>query len=90
MGRLVNTHSTFIEGLLIVLKKLSTEDNIKTITPSVITNTRSNSNKLNIKITRNIKGGYKLVARKGRSAQELFILTNYSLNELDDTIKKLI
>ena len=90
MGRLVQTHSTFIEGLLIVLKKLSKDVNIKTITPGVITRTKSNSNKLIIKITRNILGGYKLVARKGRSTQELFILTKYELNDLKKLINKAI
>ncbi len=90
MGRLVSTHSTFIEGLLKVLKKLSKDDRIKTITPSVITITRCHSSKLIIKITRNIKGGYKLVARKGSSAQELFILTKYNIDELEEAINKLI
>jgi hypothetical protein len=36
MGRLVITHSTYIEGLIPVLRKLALEPGIDTITPAVI------------------------------------------------------
>ncbi len=90
MGRLVSTHSTYIDGLLIVLKRLVRDENIKTITPGVITRTRSNSSKLLLKITRDIAGGHKLVARKGKSAQELYVLSKYCRSELEKEIGKII
>ena len=87
MGRLVHTHSTYVEGLILILRKLAKDTKILTITPGVISKVRSNSNNLTIKITREVKGGHKLVARKGRSAQEIYILTSYTKEELEKAIE---
>ncbi|ABX08771.1 DUF2103 domain-containing protein [Prochlorococcus marinus] len=81
MGRVVLTHSTHIKGLIDILKKLAKNYKIKSITPSVLSKTRSNSPKLKIKLTRKTIGGFKLVARKGSQAQEIYITTK--LNESD-------
>ncbi|KGG18894.1 hypothetical protein EV08_1381 [Prochlorococcus marinus str. SS2] len=69
---------------------MAKDEEIKTITPGVIARVRGNSGKLKIKITRKIKGGFKLIARKGKSAQEVYILTNYDNTELEDKINKLL
>ena len=85
MGRVVLTHSTYIKGLIEWAQKLSEHKSIKTITPGVIGKTRGISEKLNIRITRSFKGGYKLIARKGKTYQDLFITTKldyYNLNKI--------
>ncbi len=91
MGRLVITHSTYLEGLIPRLKKLAKLPCIKTITPATIKKVKGRSERLNIRITSQVLGGFKLVARKGSLAQEVFILTDLSkenlqikINEYDD------
>ncbi len=87
MGRLVHTHSTYINGLIELLKRLSNENGIDTISPGVISRVRGHNEKLKISITRETIGGYKLIARKGRSAQEVYITTTYKREELRKKIE---
>ena len=87
MGRVVLTHSTYIEGLIPILKKLSKVENIKTITPGVIKKTKGKSVQLNIRISTKIMGGYKLIARKGTSVQEVFVITTLDRSSLDIVLK---
>ena len=82
MGRVVITHSTYIEGLVPILKKLASDKRIKTITPAIITKVRGRSSKLIIRVSVMIIGGYKAIARKGQSAQEIFITTDMNVDEL--------
>ena len=82
MGRVVITHSTYIEGLIPVLKKLATNKKIKTITPAIISKVRGRSSKLIIRVSVITIGGYKAIARKGQSAQEIFITTDMNIDEL--------
>ena len=82
MGRLVSNHSTNIEGLIPVLEKLSLNVNIKTVTPAIISRVRGRSSKLVIRISVKTISGYKAIARKGRTAQEIFISTDLSKDEL--------
>ena len=89
MGRLVHTHSTYINGLIELLKRLSKEDGIYTITPGIISRVRGHKEKLKVSITRKTIGGYKLIARKGRSAQEVYITTKYNREELREKIEEI-
>ena len=82
MGRLVLNHSTNIEGLIPVLEKLSLNINIKTVTPAIISRVRGRSSKLIIRLSVKTISGYKAIARKGRTAQEIFISTDLSKDEL--------
>ena len=82
MGRIVLTHSTYIEGLIPVLKKLALNKNIKTITPAIITKVKGRSTKLIVRISVKTISGYKAIARKGQTAQEVFISTDLSKVEL--------
>ena len=86
MGRLVLNHSTNIEGLIPILKKLSLNINIKTVTPAIISRSRGRSSQLIIRLSVRTINGYKAIARKGNTAQEVFISTDLSKDEL----KKLI
>lgn len=89
-GRVVITHSTYIPGLIPLLEKLATVPRIQTITPAVISRARSNAPALRLKVSVEILGGHKLIARKGKSAQEVFVITELSKGELERAIAPLL
>ena len=78
--------STNIEGLIPVLQKLALNIGIKTITPAAISRVRGRSSKLIIRLSVKTINGYKAIARKGKTAQEVFISTDLRKEE----IKKII
>ena len=82
MGRLVLNHSSNIEGLIPILQKLVLNNKIKTITPAVISRVKGRSSKLIIRLSVKTINGYKAIARKGKTAQEVFISTELSKEEL--------
>ena len=82
LGRLVLNHSTNIEGLIPILQKLALDINIKTVTPAAISRARGRSSKLIIRLSVKTINGYKAIARKGKTAQEVFISTDLSKDEL--------
>ena len=86
LGRLVLNHSTNIEGLIPILQKLALDKNIKTITPAAISRARGRSSKLIIRLSVKTINGYKAIARKGKTAQEVFISTDLSKDELKQVI----
>ena len=86
MGRVVLNHSTHIEGLIPVLKKLVLNKRIKLVTPAVISKARGRSANLIIRVSVKTINGYKAIARKGKSAQEIFISTDLSKDELKHLI----
>ena len=86
LGRLVLNHSSNIEGLIPILQKLALNINIKTITPAVISRVKGKSSKLIIRLSVKTINGYKAIARKGKTAQEVFISTDLSKDELKQII----
>ena len=86
VGRLVLNHSTNLEGLIPILKKLALDINIKTITPAAISRARGKSSNLIIRLSVKTINGYKAIARKGKTAQEVFISTDLSKDELKKII----
>ena len=86
MGRLILNHSTNIEGLIPILQKLALNLNIKTVTPAAISRVRGKSPKLIIRLSVKTLNGYKAIARKGKTAQEVFISTDLSKDELKKVI----
>ncbi len=86
MGRLVLNHSSNIEGLIPILKKVALDLNIKTITPAAISRVRGKSSKLIIRLSVKTINGFKAIARKGKTAQEVFISTDLSKDELKKVI----
>jgi hypothetical protein len=88
LGRLVITHSTYVEGLIDWLKPLAGDPRIQTITPAVIRRVRGRAPGLLLRVSTPIRGGHKLVARRGSSVQEVFVVTDLSAEELDDRIKR--
>ena len=85
-GRLVLNHSTHIPGLIPLLERLLKQEGIQTITPGVIGAVRAHSPKLKLKISVPIRGGFKIIARQGKTVQEVFILTSLSQEVLESAI----
>lgn len=85
-GRLVLNHSTHIPGLIPLLERLLKQEGIQTITPGVIGAVRAHSPKLKLKVSVPIRGGFKAIARQGKTVQEVFILTNLSQEVLENAI----
>ena len=88
MGRLVQNHSTNIEGLIKWLKKIATSDEIKTVTPASLSKTNGRGEKLELKVTVKTNEGYKLLARKGKLVQEVFLVTRLNEHEIINIIEK--
>ena len=87
MGRLVLNHSTNLEGLIPILEKLSQNIAIKTVTPAIISRVKGRSSKLIIRVSVKTISGYKAIARKGKTAQEVFISTDLNKDELKKLLK---
>jgi hypothetical protein len=90
MGRVVITHSTYLEGLIPLLKTLAAHSQIDTVTPGVIGRVRGRSPVLRLRVSTPILGGFKLVARRGGSAQEVFVVTHCSREELECLLSSLL
>tara|TARA_B100000401_G_scaffold59549_1_gene34733 strand:+ start:284 stop:487 length:204 start_codon:yes stop_codon:yes gene_type:complete len=60
--------------------------NIKTVTPAAISRVRGKSSKLILRLSVKTISGYKAIARKGKTAQEVFISTDLSKDELKQVI----
>ena len=86
-GRVVLNHSTHVPGLIAVLQKLATHPQIKTLTPAVISRGRANVPKLRLKASVPIRGGFKLIARKGKSVQEVFVITDLNAEQMAAAIE---
>ena len=89
MGRLVLNHSTNIDGLIPILQKLALNLNIKTVTPAAISRSRGRSSQLIIRLSIKTINGYKAIARKGKTAQEVFISTDLCKEELNHILNNL-
>ncbi|KKJ00932.1 DUF2103 domain-containing protein [Prochlorothrix hollandica] len=85
-GRLVLTHSTYLPGLVAILRRLVLQPGIQTVTPAVIGRAKSHTPKLRIRISVPTLGGYKLIARHGKTFQEVFVVTDLSQLDLEGAI----
>ena len=88
MGRLVQNHSTHIDGLIKWLKKIAESNEIKTVTPASLSKTNGRGENLGLKITVKTNEGYKLLARKGKLVQEVFLVTSLDEREIIKIIEK--
>jgi len=89
-ARLVMNHSTHLPGLIALLEKIAQYDGIQTITPGVICPVRAHVPQMKLRISVPIRGGFKIIARAGKIAQEVFILTTLQKPELETMISKLL
>lgn len=85
-GRLVMNHSTHVPGLIPVLERLVKCPGIGTVTPGRISSVKSRRPHLSLKVSVPIRGGFKAIARRGKTAQEVFILTTLNQAELEAAI----
>jgi len=90
MGRLVITHSTYLEGLIPLLRELADDPGIDTVTPAVIGRVRGRSSALKLRVQSPIRGGWKLVARRGTTAQEVFVVTGWDRQRLQSRLDQLV
>ncbi len=88
MGRLVQNHSTHIEGLIKWLKKIAENEEIKTVTPASMSKTNGRGEILCLKVTVKTNDGFKLLARKGKLVQEVFLVTRLDESEIIEIIEK--
>ena len=88
MGRVVITHSTYVDGLIPWLKSLAKETAIQTITPAAICRVRGRRPNLELRVSIPIRGGYKLTARKGGMAQEVFVITELEKSQLQSVVER--
>jgi hypothetical protein len=85
-GRLVWNHSTHIPGLIPILERLCQQDGIRTITPAVISRGKGRCPKMQLRVSVPILGGYKIIARQGKTVQEVFIVTDLLQEQLERAI----
>jgi hypothetical protein len=85
-GRLVWNHSTHIDGLIPILERLVKLDGIQTITPGVIGRVKGHCPRMQLRVSVPIRGGFKVIARQGKTVQEVFILTALPQEELEKAI----
>lgn len=90
MGRVVITHSTYLEGLIPLLRRLADQPGIDTVTPAVISRVRGRCAGLRLRVSTPITGGHKLVARRGSSAQEVFVVTALEREQLQRQLDQLM
>ncbi|MEB3333065.1 MAG: DUF2103 domain-containing protein [Synechococcaceae cyanobacterium] len=89
MGRVVVTHSTYIEGLIPLLRRLADQSGIHTITPAVIARVKGRVPELKLRVSAPISGGWKLVARRGSSVQDVFVVTEWCRERLQAELDRL-
>lgn len=85
-GRLVLNHSSHVPGLLVILGKLVQYPGIQTVTPGVISRVKGHAPHLRLRISVPVRGGYKLLARSGKTVQEVFVVTPLSQEALSELI----
>lgn len=89
-GRLVWNHSTHLPGLIPILEKLTSYPGVETITPGVIGRAKGQSPHLKLRVSVPIRGGYKVIARHGKTVQEVFLITNLSQGEIEQAIESIL
>uniref|UniRef100_A0A0C3TD80 Metal-binding protein n=1 Tax=Guillardia theta (strain CCMP2712) TaxID=905079 RepID=A0A0C3TD80_GUITC len=85
-GRLVLNHSTHLPGIIPVLQRLAAIKGINTIVPGRLSRYVYNCHKLTLRISTETDTGFKLIARKGTQAQEVFIVGDLEHETLEGAI----
>jgi hypothetical protein len=85
-ARLVWNHSTHLPGLIPILERLCQHEGLQTVTPGVIGRVRGHCPKMQLRVSVPIRGGFKVIARQGKTVQEVFILTTLDQDKLSEAI----
>lgn len=86
----ISNNSTYLDGLIPILKQLLTYNKVYTITVGVLSRSRSHIPKFKLKVSVPIEGGFKLIARQSRSIQEVFVITDLTNIELEKIISQIV
>jgi hypothetical protein len=89
-GRLVWNHSTHLDGLIPILERLCKQEGIQTVTPGVLGRVKGHCPKMELRVSVPIRGGFKVIARQGKTVQEVFILTTWERDTLEEAIANLL
>ena len=91
-ARLVLNHSAAMEGLVPVLRRLAeaAPGRIRTIVPGRLSGSRGRAQGLGLRVGVPVSGGWKMTARRGRQAQEVFVVTDLRKNELQAVVTQLV
>lgn len=89
-GRLVLNHSTHLPGLIPILEKLIQFPGIQTVTPGVIGSVRAHAPHMKLKVSVSIRGGFKVIARQGKTVQEVFVVTTLSQEQLETLMMQIL
>ena len=82
------SESSFKAGVIALTKSLAKETAIQTITPAAISRVRGRRPNLELRVSIPIRGGYKLTARKGGMAQEVFVITELEKSQLQSVLER--
>ena len=89
-ARIVLNHSTHCDHLLVNLREISLIDSISTIIPGRLKATKACESQFKLKITSETPTGFRLIARKGSVAQEVFIVLNSGKKISAEELQELI
>ena len=89
MGRLVWNHSSHVEGIIPILRRLADMPGIKTVTPGRIRPPQGHG-PFRITVSVPISGGWKANGRKAGLAQEIFVVTDLTKEALQAEIDALV
>lgn len=89
-GRLVWNHSTHLPGLIPHLEKLTNYEGITTVTPGVLGRAKGHIPQMKLRVSVPILGGFKLIARQGKTVQEVFVVTAMTQSELESAIEEIL
>ena len=89
-ARVVLTHSTFCEGLLPVLDKLSNVEGIHTITPARLFRFKGRRDQFELSVKSQTSNGFRLLGRRGMTAQEVFCVTSLDQETLNRAIQTIV
>nr|MCU0518922.1 DUF2103 domain-containing protein [Oscillatoria sp. Prado101] len=68
------------------LERLAKHPSIQTITPGVIGNVKGHTPRMTLRVSVPIRGGFKLIARQGKTVQEVFVIAGLGQPELEEAI----
>ena len=85
-GRVVLNHSTNLEGLVAVLERIAEVEGIATLVPGRIAKANSSAPRLRLTVSVPTDTGFKMIARLGTQAQEVFAVTDLEQETLEAAI----
>ena len=77
-----------MKGLIPWLKVLANDPQIQTITQGVIARVKGRCQDLTLRPSVQIRGGFTLMARRGRSVQKMLVITSLNKDKLIEIIAK--